>query len=97
MLRYKVYFKNKTCLKFKSILYQKTKGFFVECGANDGETLSSTLFMERFFKWKGLLIEPNPNSFFKLLSRNRKAYALPICLSPDPYPVLVSSLFKIMY
>ena len=47
-------------------------GFFVELGAHDGETQSNTKFFELFKNWKGILIEPNPESFAKLL-KNRNA------------------------
>jgi FkbM family methyltransferase len=33
-------------------------GFFVEVGANDGVTQSNTCMLERFFGWRGLLVEP---------------------------------------
>ena len=47
-------------------------GFFVELGAHDGETQSNTKFFELFKNWKGILIEPNPMCFEKLL-KNRNA------------------------
>jgi FkbM family methyltransferase len=37
------------------------RGFFIEAGANDGVTVSNTLFFERFRGWRGLLIEPIPD------------------------------------
>jgi FkbM family methyltransferase len=36
------------------------KGFFVEAGANDGITFSNTLYFEKYYKWRGILIEPIP-------------------------------------
>ena len=33
----------------------KEKGFFVECGALDGERSSNTNFIESKYKWTGLL------------------------------------------
>ena len=39
--------------------------------------------------WKGILIEADPESLRKLVKRNRKSWALPVCLSPKPYPVKV--------
>ncbi len=74
---------------------RKTEGFFIECGALDGEHLSNTLYMERTLKWTGVLIEADQTSFGKLLSRRRKSYALPVCLSLEPYPTKVT--FKIVY
>jgi hypothetical protein len=69
--------------------YFQTNGFFVECGAFDGEYLSNTLYMERSLNWTGLLIEADQNAFHKLSSRNRKAYTAPACLSTKPYPIQV--------
>lgn len=65
----------------------KTGGFFVECGAFDGETDSSTLYMERTLGWTGLLIEANADAYNEqLLRRNRKSWSLPVCVSLQPYP-----------
>ncbi len=53
----------------------QTEGFFVECGAADGETGSKTLYMERTLKWKRVLIEANRKYFTEVLSRKRNAYS----------------------
>jgi hypothetical protein len=63
------------------ILSGRRKGFFVECGASNGETFSNTLTLEMRFDWDGLLIEANPNLFKILLGKGRKAYSLNACLS----------------
>jgi hypothetical protein len=70
----------------------KTKGFFVECGAYDGEFLSNTLYMERSFQWSGLLIEADQISHSQLVNRRRRAYTSPVCLSTKPYPMEVSRI-----
>lgn len=36
------------------------------------------------------MIEPNPRDFSELISRRRKAFALPVCLSLEPYPMEVT-------
>ena len=51
--------------------------------------------MERSLNWNGVLIEADQTSFGKLMSRRRKAYALPVCLSLEPYPTQVT--FKVVY
>ena len=71
------------------ILRGQENGFYVECGASDGEFLSNTLFMERYKNWTGLLIEPDPDSYEGLLSRKRKGWHVPACLSLEMYPTQV--------
>nr|CAH0107082.1 unnamed protein product [Daphnia galeata] len=71
------------------ILQNKTNGFFIECGGYDGEFLSNTLYMERWLGWSGLLIEADKKAFGRLISRNRKAYTSPVCLSTKLYPMQV--------
>ncbi len=55
----------------------QTEGFFVECGAYDGEWLSNTLYIERNLNWSGLLIEADPTTYNQLITRRRNAYTLP--------------------
>jgi len=38
-------------------------GYFVELGANDGESFSNTLYYERYRNWHGVLVEPTPNNY----------------------------------
>ncbi|KAI9562639.1 hypothetical protein GHT06_010093 [Daphnia sinensis] len=71
-------------------LHNQIGGFFVECGAFDGEYGSNSLFMERQLKWNGILIEPDRKSFDKLLSKRRHAWALAVCLSTEAFPTKVS-------
>ncbi|KAK4010369.1 hypothetical protein OUZ56_019515 [Daphnia magna] len=72
------------------LLKNQTNGFFVECGALTGDAMSNTIDLERKFNWGGILIEANPEAFKKLLSRNRKSWTLPICLSLEPFPTQVT-------
>ncbi|CAC5391422.1 unnamed protein product [Mytilus coruscus] len=62
-------------------------GFFVECGALDGETRSNTLIFERLRSWNGLLIEADPSNYKLVRNKNRKAFTINACLSVYPYPV----------
>jgi len=43
------------------LLSGRRRGFFVECGAADGEVFSNSLFFELERNWTGLLIEANPS------------------------------------
>ncbi|KMQ87774.1 protein star [Lasius niger] len=67
-------------------------GFFIECGAYDGETRSNTLYLEQFSGWSGLLIEADPINFTKMLQKNRRAYLSPTCLSIIKSPIVASFL-----
>ena len=40
--------------------------------------------------WTGLLVEPNPDVFEALLTKNRKSYAIKTCLSTKPEVTEVS-------
>ncbi|XP_060077630.1 uncharacterized protein LOC132557155 [Ylistrum balloti] len=64
-------------------------GFYVECGALNGEKGSNSLFFERVRKWNGLLIEADPTNYKALKSKHRKAFTLNACLYPKPYPAEV--------
>jgi hypothetical protein len=79
-------------LPFSYFTFLQTNGFFVECGGYDGESLSNTLYMERSFGWSGLLIEADKQAYSRLITRNRKVYASPVCLSTKPYPMQVIML-----
>ncbi|XP_070150619.1 uncharacterized protein [Polyergus mexicanus] len=76
----------------REIFDDKKNGFFIECGAYDGETRSNTLFLERFNGWSGLLIEADPINFTKMLQKNRRAYLSPTCLSVIKRPTVASFL-----
>lgn len=65
-------------------------GFYIECGAADGEIISNTLFFEVYRNWTGLLIEPEDEMFELLLTKKRMAYAVKACLSLHSYPEQVS-------
>jgi FkbM family methyltransferase len=55
-------------------------GVFVDIGANDGVTLSNTLWLERHLEWTGLAVEPNPVVFARLKA-NRSCTAINACVS----------------
>jgi FkbM family methyltransferase len=53
------------------IMKLKRGGFFIDLAAADGITNSNTFVLEKWFGWKGICIEPNPN-YFEKLSKLRK-------------------------
>lgn len=65
---------------------EKKGGFFLECGAADGETLSNTLLLEMKHQWSGVLIEANTDTYKGIRDRARNVYSLNVCLSPSPPP-----------
>ena len=85
--------KNKKSLICLSAL--QTNGFFIECGAYDGERNSNSLFLEIERQWTGVLIELNPEPYADLCNTNRKAYSVNACLSTKKYPIVVSILIAI--
>lgn len=66
-----------------TILEHKENGFFLEVGAHDGEHQTNTLYFEVERKWNGILIEPVPSLYRKLLKKNRHAYSLNACLAKN--------------
>ncbi|KAL3885808.1 hypothetical protein ACJMK2_025845 [Sinanodonta woodiana] len=71
------------------ILNQKERGFYIEAGAYDGESISNTLFFEKARQWNGLLIEPDPFVFERLKAKNRKAILVNSCLNIKPQPSIL--------
>ena len=61
-------------------------GFFIEAGADDFETDSNTLLFEMKHNWSGLLVEPNPVSYPKGLTKKRRAWFSPTCLGTKQGP-----------
>ena len=57
----------------KNIFKYKKNLFFVDVGSYYVISNINTLLFEKFYNWKGICIEPNPNTFFFLLKhRNNK-------------------------
>jgi len=70
--------------------FLQTNGFYVECGAFDGEQMSNTIFLELQRQWTGLLVEMDPYFYSQLLAKNRKSWSINACLSPKPYVTQVN-------
>ena len=59
-----------------------SKGFFIECGANDGVNQSNTWYFEKSLNWRGILIEPLKDKFLELKkNRSHKNYFYNLALS----------------
>jgi FkbM family methyltransferase len=54
-------------------LFNFENGIFIEVGALDGITQSNTMLLEKFYNWKGILIEPSQNIFDKLVLNRPKS------------------------
>lgn len=59
---------------FAVLMNRFRPGYFMEIGANDGFSLSNTLYLEEHFGWNGSLIEANPR-YMESLAR-RKAVVI---------------------
>jgi FkbM family methyltransferase len=57
-----------------------TGGVFVDIGAHDGVSLSNSFFFEQARGWTGICIEPNPDTFQRLIA-NRRTDALNCCVA----------------
>jgi len=58
----------------------KSGGFYLDIGANDGITYSNTYFFERELNWLGICIEPIPSVFSKL-HQSRKSININGCIA----------------
>jgi FkbM family methyltransferase len=54
-------------------------GYFIELGANDGISQSNTKNLELYHGWQGLLIEPSPQQFGKLIKNRKKRNSFFMC------------------
>tara|TARA_Y100000389_G_scaffold6304_1_gene6064 strand:- start:95 stop:772 length:678 start_codon:yes stop_codon:yes gene_type:complete len=62
------------------LLNNKRHGFFIDIGAHDGMNLSNTYMLETLYKWNGICIEANPDTY-TLLEQNRSAKCVRALLS----------------
>jgi len=59
-------------------LHYKENGTFIDLGAADGITGSNTFILEKFYKWQGVCVEPNP-MFLKSLCGSRDVSICDLC------------------
>ncbi|MBN2643734.1 MAG: FkbM family methyltransferase [Victivallales bacterium] len=60
-------------------------GVFIEVGANNGYSQSNTYYLERFKKWKGILIEPIPDLYKECLKERKNSKVFNCALVADDY------------
>ena len=79
-----------------SLLESKRNGFFIEAGGYDGESHSNTLFFELERDWTGILIEPIPRNYQRLISKNRKIYTINACIADNKPIVAKFRVFDVL-
>ena len=57
----------------------KNNGYFVDIGAADGFTASNTFALEKWYKWQGICVDPNP-VFAQTLFNGRDAVCSTLCV-----------------
>jgi FkbM family methyltransferase len=63
----------------------KHDGVFVDVGAHDGVQFSNTYLLEKHYGWSGVCIEPNPESFEKLVENRPNARCFKVAsVNHDP-------------
>jgi FkbM family methyltransferase len=51
----------------------KKNGYYVDVGANDGVYFSNTHLLEKTYGWKGICVEPLPDTYARLVKNRPKA------------------------
>lgn len=64
------------------------KGTYFECGALDGRYLSNTFAFERFFEWRGVLVEPLTHQYEQLVQNRPNSTCFNACVGPKEEWVL---------
>lgn len=65
----------------------KSNGFFVDIGAADGITASNSFTLEKWYKWNGICVDPNP-VFFQSLMNCRDNFVSTLCVYSESGKVL---------
>jgi len=76
-------------------------GYFVEAGANDGYTQSNTYYLERFRKWRGVLVEPLPALYARCRRERPRSRVFRCALVAEGYesstaPMLAANLTSLV-
>jgi FkbM family methyltransferase len=65
----------------------KEHGYFVDIGAADGITGSNTFILEKFYKWNGICVDPNP-VFMQSLFNCRDSHVSTLCVYSETGKIL---------
>lgn len=68
-------------------LSYKEKGYFVDIGAADGVTANNTFLLEKFYKWNGICVDPNP-FFLQSLQNCRDVFVSNLCVYNETGKIL---------
>lgn len=71
--------------KLNDVFKNKTHGFFIELGANDGITQSNTNFFEKYRGWRGVLIEPSISGYKSCLENRKNSHCFNYACVSDTY------------
>jgi FkbM family methyltransferase len=66
-------------------IFNKSNGFFIELGANDGLKQSNTAFLEFTKNWNGILIEPSVNSYLECKKNRTNSVVYNCCCVSNTY------------
>lgn len=78
---------------FALLVTRFRRGFFLEIGANDGFTLSNTVYLEEHFGWDGILVEANPSYEDSLRARRAKSVMAAVVGTEGEYTFRSAGLF----
>ncbi len=65
----------------------KNNGYFVDIGAADGITASNSFTLEKWFKWDGICVDPNP-AFLQSLMNCRDNFVSTLCVYSESGKIL---------
>ena len=67
---------------YGEVFNEMKSGYFLDIGAHDGVGLSNTFLLETRYRWKGLCIEANPETYSDL-KRNRTCLCINACVDSE--------------
>jgi FkbM family methyltransferase len=71
----------------------KQQGYFVDIGAADGITASNSFALEKWFKWHGICVDPNP-AFLQSLYNCRDSHVSTLCVYSESGKIVPFKFFN---